>query len=1379
MAAYLGAFNGNILPAANVTYSLGDSTHQWKDLWVSNNTIYIGGTPIRVDGETLLINNLPISSASIIGNLQIDNNTNQLSFGPGESYSFLYMKNDGSETRLANDNGNVQISTIKQGPGGGTYYWTFNDTGNLTVPGNIISGTSYINFVANSSGDGYGFSTIELRPDTNAYEDSYLIIDPTYPSHIHIRAGGAQDNSLTELYLGGENSHFKVNNGLNPDVSIASNNYVWLFDTTGNITIPTEIIFGSSPAASSTGIIFGDGSFQNKAFTGPGDKLSNQGYDVTLDSFGTLTVPGNILFPGGSTYSNNTFVSPTSNGALNKYEWKFSDQAIGNDTITLQWNLLDTTLSQWYLSTNSQTKYLVFDGESQSLGFVGDSGGSGTVTFGATTNNGTGGINDIELTSATGNAFVRTGSNSWKFNQSGNLIFPDATVQTTAWTGTVNFGNAIAIGYNTGTVSQGSKAVAVGSTAGNVSQGTGAVAVGDRSGATSQGNLTVAVGSQAGEISQGLQATAVGSGAGNYNQGAGTVAIGTNAGAFNQGLRATAIGSLAGASDQGEYAVAIGNFAGGNNQGNNSIIINATGIALEQTTANTFTVKPIRNASGSSALYYDATTGEITYDTAGAGSYGNTEVAAYLPTYTGNAGAARVQVTNAVDFMYGGYPYMGWQLSGSDTLKLRTNIASGDYTDDAIIVDRQSLAVNVVATLTAGNIVTTNGLFWANGVAYSSGGGSGTDDVLRANVGAYQIYANANAAAQSISIVAINDNLISFQTYANANAATQQTSIDTKAPLASPTFSGTLTSGGNIAAQANVTVNNNLSVLGNLLVQGTTTTVNSTTLSITDKFITVANSSTNNSEANGAGIYVPGSSANILYTSVDDSWTLNKTIVGTANIKAASWVIGGVFAYANNVNILADVNSNAATQAVSINTLNANLGAYQAYANATFSVSTYSNTNVAGYLSGNITTGNVQVGSTMQLRGADNSISTTNGSSINIYSRVNISGSAVNVGLNVSGNLVVNQNSNATSFYGTNYFYTNGVSILSGIGGTYSNVNVEAYIGGNVGAYQVFANANAAAQATSINTINANLGAFQTYANTTFGVSSYSNTQVAAYLLTYPNVNVATLNTTSGNIVTLRTANFNSANAVISGGYISALTNASIVTATITTVNSTAGNVTTLAATNFSTANAVVTGGYATGLANISVTGNATVGNLVGTSPNTTIISGAYTSTFDNVGNVVLPNLYVSGNTTAMGIAAGYAPNRPAFRIYGGTPAWWTTANTNFKGSSIVVDYNQGGYFNSSTGVFTAPVTGLYQTTLNARIGSVNAQGQIIVLKNGLNTAGNALMMWEADTNTGTAVHFGVSTVVKLVAGDILTANITAGNIQFDQNDSWTVTYIG
>jgi hypothetical protein len=38
VVAYLTTVAGNIIPSANVVYSLGSATRQWKDLWVSNNT---------------------------------------------------------------------------------------------------------------------------------------------------------------------------------------------------------------------------------------------------------------------------------------------------------------------------------------------------------------------------------------------------------------------------------------------------------------------------------------------------------------------------------------------------------------------------------------------------------------------------------------------------------------------------------------------------------------------------------------------------------------------------------------------------------------------------------------------------------------------------------------------------------------------------------------------------------------------------------------------------------------------------------------------------------------------------------------------------------------------------------------------------------------------------------------------------------------------------------------------------------------------------------------------------------------------------------------------------------------------------------------------
>ena len=61
--------------------------------------------------------------------------------------------------------------------------------------------------------------------------------------------------------------------------------------------------------------------------------------------------------------------------------------------------------------------------------------------------------------------------------------------------------------------------------------------------------------------------------------------------------------------------MAIGYAAGQTNQANNSIILNATGSALNQTTANTFTVAPIRNdvANVAQVMFYNATSKEVTY----------------------------------------------------------------------------------------------------------------------------------------------------------------------------------------------------------------------------------------------------------------------------------------------------------------------------------------------------------------------------------------------------------------------------------------------------------------------------------------------------------------------------------------------------------------------------------------------------------------------------------------------------------------------------------------------------------------------------------------------------------------------------------------------
>ncbi len=69
-----------------------------------------------------------------------------------------------------------------------------------------------------------------------------------------------------------------------------------------------------------------------------------------------------------------------------------------------------------------------------------------------------------------------------------------------------------------------------------------------------------------------------------------------------------------------------------------------------------------------------------------------------------------------------------------------------------------------------------------------------------------------------------------------------------------------------------------LVVAGNLQVDGTTTTINSTTVTIDDKNLVLASGAANAAAANGAGLTVDGASATFTYNATTDRWVMNKDL---------------------------------------------------------------------------------------------------------------------------------------------------------------------------------------------------------------------------------------------------------------------------------------------------------------------------------------------------------------------------------------------------------------------------------------------------------------------------------------------------------------------
>jgi len=97
---------------------------------------------------------------------------------------------------------------------------------------------------------------------------------------------------------------------------------------------------------------------------------------------------------------------------------------------------------------------------------------------------------------------------------------------------------------------------------------------------------------------------------------------------------------------------------------------------------------------------------------------------------------------------------------------------------------------------------------------------------------------------------------------------------------------GNITSTGYIAGPAVFTIDpagvgdntGKVVIAGDLQVDGTTTTINSTTVSVDDLNLTLASGAASASAANGAGITIDGASATFTYVSASDRWTMNKDL---------------------------------------------------------------------------------------------------------------------------------------------------------------------------------------------------------------------------------------------------------------------------------------------------------------------------------------------------------------------------------------------------------------------------------------------------------------------------------------------------------------------
>ena len=314
----------------------------------------------------------------------------------------------------------------------------------------------------------------------------------------------------------------------------------------------------------------------------------------------------------------------------------------------------------------------------------------------------------------------------------------------------------------------------------------------------------------------------------------------------------------------------------------------------------------------------------------------------------------------------------------------------------------------------------------------------------------------------------------------------------------------------------------------------------------------------------------------------------------------------------------------------------------------------------------------------------------------------------------------------------------------------------------------------------SFNSYTASVGSLSTGSLvTTASFNSYTASVVivnTGSLVTTSSFNAYTASVGSvstGSLVT--TSSFNTLTSSFNTFSSSINTFSASVNTTTASLNSKTGSYATTGSNQFN-GNQSITGSLFVSSTAIS---NAT---LLASSSNLTLNSGSNFYIQNNGVAEITGSLRVSGSlalTGSINISSGsiIMPNRPAFRVIGaGGP---TTAVTVLSGSMTIVDFNQGNHFNTTTGLFTAPIAGLYQVNLVVRTHSnTNSTiNQAIVYKSG--SGGDVpQIMVEFGTNT-TMNHTGGSTISRLAVGETLRAVIAVGTASFDGNDNFSVAYIG
>ena len=731
----------------------------------------------------------------------------------------------------------------------------------------------------------------------------------------------------------------------------------------------------------------------------------------------------------------------------------------------------------------------------------------------------------------------------------------------------------------------------------------------------------------------------------------------------------------------------------------------------------------------------------------GLDTYSNANVAAFLPTYTGNLVSLTGPVITTANIVGANITASGL-ISAAGTITSAANITGGNLRTTGI--------VSATGNLTAGNLI-TSGLAAitgniTGGNILTAGQVSAAGNITGSNIRASGAISASGNITTDGSLTLGNTGKINFGTTGSNIYLVNLSPTTLLINAEKVDFTGSEVTAASITG-GNVNAPNNLNA-GNVLANGvisTTGNIFASNLQLSGSFAVASLNSTGN--INAGNLRTTGQ------------------VTATGNITGGNILTNGRVSAAGNITANYFIGNGALLTGIvvsggtSIDNGDSNVNVGSANSNVTVSVSAVSNVavfsptgvsvlgNVAGtFLLGNgaFITGVASAGTaTSVANGTSNiNIPTINGNVIVGVAGIGNAAVFSTRGLSVLGNV------------SGNYIFGNG-AFLTGLPDSYSNANVAAYLPTYTGGMSSM---------TGLVSTTGNVSAGEyVFGNGVFltGLpAGYSNANVANYLPTYSGnlPSLTGLVSTTGNV----SGNYILGNGALLTGVITSVANINNGTSNINIATS-GGNIT---ASVGGTSNVVVwttTGEYVTGV--ISATGNVTGGNLL--TPG--LISAAGNIVAPNfVGNLVPPpggvvsttgNIF-GGNILTDGLVSAVGNITGNYFIGNGSQLTGVTASSVNANALVGNTLSSNVLFSSLTSVGTL---GNLSVTGNVDAGNLRTAGQVTATGNvtGGNVITGGLVSAIGNIAGGNVLTAGlVSATGTVVGGNLLTAgNLSVGGV--------------